>query len=98
MAISVTPIPASARDFAVPAVVLGTAAVEGTAQTLIRTDATIVAFDATVPTTQAFGDVAATGTEAVGPRRDHLHGMPATPTPNIALTSVNYARIRLLGH
>lgn len=37
-------------------------------------------FDATVPSTQAFGDAAATGSAAVSARRDHKHAMPATPT------------------
>jgi hypothetical protein len=65
--------------FATPAIVLGTAAAAGAATTVIRSDSTIVAFDATVPTTQAFGDAAATGSAAFAARRDHLHGMPAAP-------------------
>lgn len=36
-------------------------------------------FDATDPSTQAFGDAAAVGTAAVAARRDHKHAMPATP-------------------
>lgn len=63
--------------FATPAIVLGTAAAAGSASTVIRSDATIVAFDATVPVTQAFSDAAATGSAAVAARRDHKHGMPA---------------------
>ena len=70
----------SAADFATPAIVLGTAAAAGVAGTVIRSDATVVAFDATVPVTQAFGDAAATGDAAVAARRNHRHGMPATPT------------------
>ena len=67
--------------FATPAVVLGTAAAAGAATTVIRSDSTIIAFDATVPVTQAFGDVAATGSVAKVARRDHRHGMPAaSPT------------------
>jgi hypothetical protein len=69
-----------AASFATPAIVLGTAAAAGAASTVIRSDSTIVAFDATVPTTQAFSDAAATGSAAVAARRDHLHGMPATPS------------------
>jgi hypothetical protein len=65
--------------FATPAIVLGTAAAAGAATTTIRSDSTIVAFDATVPVTQAFGDAAATGSVAKAARRDHVHGMPATP-------------------
>ncbi len=67
-------------SFATPAIVLGTAAAAGAASTVIRSDSTIVAFDATVPTTQAFSDAAATGSAAVAARRDHLHGMPASPS------------------
>lgn len=67
-------------SFATPAIVLGTAAAAGAASTVIRSDSTIVAFDATVPVTQAFGDVAATGSVAKAARRDHVHGMPASPT------------------
>ncbi len=63
--------------FATPAIVLGTAASAGVASTVIRSDSTIVAFDATVPVTQAFSDTAATGSAAVAARRDHKHGMPA---------------------
>lgn len=37
-------------------------------------------FDATVPSTQAFGDAAATGSATVSARRDHKHAMMATPT------------------
>lgn len=35
-------------------------------------------FDATVPSTQALGDSAATGSATVSSRRDHKHAMPAT--------------------
>lgn len=63
--------------FATPSIVLGTAAAAGAATTVIRSDSTIVAFDATSPTTQAIGDSAATGSAAVAARRDHKHAMPA---------------------
>lgn len=62
--------------FDVPTVILGTSGSEGTAITPMRTDATIAAFDATAPTTQALGDAAAVGTAAFAARRDHKHGMP----------------------
>lgn len=65
--------------FATPAVVLGTAAAAGAATTVIRSDSTIVAFDATVPA--AIG-TAATGAVAKAARRDHVHptgaGTPST--------------------
>ncbi len=62
-----------------PAVVLSTAAAAGVATTFLRDDDTIIAFDVTVPVTQAFSDAAATGSAAVAARRDHKHGMPANP-------------------
>ncbi len=66
-------------SFATPAIVLGSSAAAGSAGTAIRSDSTIAAFDATAPSTQAFGDAAAVGTAAVAARRDHKHAMPATP-------------------
>lgn len=65
--------------FATPVITLGTAAASGSALTTVRSDSTIVAFDATVPVAQAFGDAAATGSAAVAARRDHKHAMPADP-------------------
>jgi hypothetical protein len=61
--------------FATPAVALGTAAAAGAATTVIRSDATIVAFDATAPTTEAVGGAAATGSAGVAARRDHAHAI-----------------------
>lgn len=66
-------------SYATPAVVLGSSAAAGAASTVIRSDSTIAAFDATAPTTQAFGDAAAVGTAAFAARRDHKHAMPANP-------------------
>lgn len=76
---------AGGSSFATPAIVLGTAAAAGSASTVIRSDATIVAFDATAPTTSAIGDAAATGSQAKAARRDHVHGREAlsTATPLI---------------
>ena len=69
---------AAAVTFATPAIVLGTAAAAGAASTVIRSDSTVAAFDATVPTTAVAADVAATGSVAYAARRDHRHGMPST--------------------
>ncbi len=81
----------AAVSYATPAIVLGSAAAAGAASTVIRSDSTIVAFDATVPSTQAFGDAASAGSAAVTARRDHKHAMPANPvslaTPAIVLGS-----------
>lgn len=86
--------------FATNTVALGTAAAAGSAATLIRSDATVAAFDATVPTTQAIGDAAATGSIAFAARRDHKHAMPAFGTGPAAVgtaaadgSSANIARI-----
>lgn len=81
-----TPWSASA-SFATPAIVLGTAAAAGAATTVIRSDATIVAFDATAPTTSAIGDAAATGSAAKAARRDHVHGREALSTATPLLES-----------
>ena len=70
-----------------PALTLSTTNSAGTASTVVRTDATIAAFDATVPVTQAFGNSAATGSAAVAARRDHTHGMP-TPTYRAVIATI----------
>ena len=64
---------------AAPALTFSTTNNAGSASSFVRTDATLALFDTTVPVTQAFGDVAATGSAGVAARRDHRHGMPATP-------------------
>lgn len=45
-------------------------------------------FDATVPSTQAFGDAAAAGSATVSARRDHKHAMPAAEKDTTAITGV----------
>lgn len=62
---------------ATPAIVLGSSAAAGSTLTPIRSDSTIAAFDATAPSTQAFGDAAVVGAVAFAARRDHKHAMPA---------------------
>jgi hypothetical protein len=57
-------------SFAAPALTLGTANSAGAASTVIRSDATILAFDATHPA--ALG-TAAEGTATTAARRDHVH-------------------------
>ncbi len=73
-------------SFATPSIALGSSAAAGAASTAIRSDSTIAAFDATAPSTQAFGDAAAVGTAAFAARRDHKHAMPATPVTTINKT------------
>lgn len=62
-------------SYATPAIVLGTAAAAGAAATVIRSDATIVAFDATTPAALALGGSGSTGAAAVAARRDHGHAV-----------------------
>ena len=64
------------NSYEAPGLTLGTSNVEGTGNS-IRSGATVLAFDATVPSTQAHGDAAAVGSAAVAARRDHKHAMPA---------------------
>ena len=73
--------------FAAPGLTLGTANTAGASGQAVATDATILAFDATVPSTAAFGDAAAVGVATVAARRDHKHGMIATPG---GLTAANF--------
>jgi microcystin-dependent protein len=76
------------ESFATPAIVLGTAAAAGAATTPIRSDATILAFDATLPTTSASADAAAAGSAATAARRDHVHGREAIQAPPGTLTMI----------
>lgn len=67
-------------------------------------------FDAIMPATQTFGDIAAVGAAVVAARRDHKHAMPATPTSvtgnagtvtNATFTTaltVNSGTVTLSGH
>lgn len=84
----------SGTTFGTPAIVLGTAAANGSIDEAIRRDSTIVAFDATAPTNQAFGDSAATGSAAVAARRDHKHG---EPTAAVTTSGLTQATGKLLG-
>jgi hypothetical protein len=61
--------------YATPALTLGLANAAGVADTVIRSDATILAFDATNPSGVAAA--AATGSATVAARRDHVHNHPS---------------------
>ena len=79
-------------SFATPGLTLGTANAAGANNQPIRSDATILAFDATVPA--ALATAAAAGSAAVTARRDHVHLFPttlqSTGTVNtLALTAVS---------
>ncbi len=80
---------ADSVTFGTPSLTLGTANAAGSTDEVIRRNATILAFDATAPSTQAFGDAAAAGSATVAARRDHKHGMPANPSDaTITVTDV----------
>lgn len=70
---------AAGATFGTPALVLGTANAAGATDEAIRRDATILAFDATVPA--ALGTAAA-GSATVAARRDHVH--PIAPGAELA--------------
>ena len=63
--------------WATPAIILGLNASAGDATGIIRSNATIAAFDATVPSTIQPDDAAATGSAAFAARRDHVHAIVA---------------------
>jgi len=75
MSIQVTPIP-RLTVLAVPAFELGVANTAGTAISAVASDATLLAFDTTLP---AAVGVSAVGSATVAPRRDHVHSAGTAP-------------------
>lgn len=76
--------------YAAPSLTLGVANAAGAANTVIRTDATILAFDATVPNIIQPDDSAAAGAATVAARRDHEHGIvAAAPAANLTVSTSN---------
>lgn len=67
-------------SFGTPSLTLATANAAGAASTAIRTDASILAFDATVPA--ALG-TAAVGAATVAARRDHVHPIMNATTQDV---------------
>lgn len=63
-------------SLAIPNLTLGTTNAAGVAGSLIRSDATIAAFDGTIPSDLAVA--AATGSIAFAARRDHVHRFPTS--------------------
>jgi hypothetical protein len=73
-----------------PALTLGTANTPGAATTYIRTDDTILVFDATNPAQLTPDIAAAPGSASVAARRDHVHNVPAdAPTGTITEATAN---------
>lgn len=65
-------------DFGTPNLTLTTSNSQGTGNA-IRTNASILAFDGTLPDAITFEQSGATGSAAVAARRDHAHAMAAIP-------------------
>jgi len=63
--------------FATPALTLGTANSAGAATTLLRSDATILAFDATTPASLAIDGANTIGMTTIATHQDHAHAIPA---------------------
>lgn len=63
----------SVPAFATPTIALGATAAGGAASTIIRSDATIDAFDTTDPAATVPGNAAVVGTVDFAARRDHVH-------------------------
>jgi hypothetical protein len=84
-------------SFASPTIALGSSAAAGAAGTVIRSDSTIAAFDATSPSTQAIGDSAVVGTAAFAARRDHKHAVtnPLTTQDDLWVGGASGAPSRL---
>ncbi|HUW31972.1 MAG TPA: hypothetical protein VM223_10195, partial [Planctomycetota bacterium] len=76
--------------YAVPALTLGVANAAGAADTVIRSDATILAFDAVNPVTLVPDAAAAVGVATVTAHRDHGHAIAcAAPAVNLSVSSTN---------
>ena len=63
----------SVPSFATPSIALGATAAAGAAGTIIRSDATIDAFDTSDPAATVPGNAAVVGTVDFAARRDHVH-------------------------
>lgn len=69
-----------AIDFATPSLTLALANAQGAATTAIRSDAELLVYSVSVPTTIAASASAATGSAAQAARYDHVHGSAAAYT------------------
>ena len=65
----------AATSFGTPSLTLGTTNGAGVATTALRTDATILAFDATTPAASPLGGSGSVGAATVAARRDHVHAV-----------------------
>ena len=79
MTIHVTPIP-KLTPFATPALTLTTTNAEGSATSTIRSDASVLTYDAVAVDAITFGQSGAVGSATTAPRRDHAHAMASLST------------------
>ena len=77
-------------EYGTPAVVLSTTAAAGSNQTAIRTDGQLIVFGTDVPESIAYGQSAATGSDALASRLDHDHGMAAATV--VASQEIQFSR------
>jgi len=82
MTIHVTPIP-RLIDLAAPSFTLGTANAAGSAVTAVASDATLLAFDTTLPDAITFGQSGAVGSSTTAARRSHAHAMESATPPGL---------------
>jgi len=82
-------LPTPGASFAAPSLTLGTANAIGASGTVMNSDATILAFDATAPDTITPDQAAAAGTATVAARRDHSHGITTAAATTLTSTSTN---------
>lgn len=76
--------------YALPSLTLGTTNATGSANTVIRSDATILVFDAGIPNTIQPDDPGTAGSATVAARRDHEHAIvAAAPTTNLSVSMSN---------
>ena len=80
--------------FSTPDLTLSPSNSSGTAGAL-RADDTVLVYDTTVPTTIAFGASAAAGDVATAARRNHTHGMVASPVATYSCRAYNDANISI---
>lgn len=76
--------------YATPNFTFSTSNAAGSADSVVRSDATIALFDATVPGTIECDDAATAGSAGVAARRDHQHAIIcAAPGANLSVSTTN---------
>jgi hypothetical protein len=89
MTINVTPIP-KLTEFATPNLTLTTANAAGVAPSTVRSDASVLVYDATIPVASTYGGSSVVGSAATSARRDHKHAL-TVPTTDVSCLIYNDA-------